>query len=477
MLLLAAAPSLTYHSFADEHDTNPDGDSQPEEDYDDGEYYEDSSSEQDEASPFDDVVTISEEEIVTVNALANDRAYFGWDTPLEIMEANQPEYGVAIVNSDNTITYSPSQIPLPSGYEKVDVIEYTATADGLSAYTGTITIWIQQVNDAPVALSANYTINENVQTVFYLAAHDEDNDSVTYEIISTTQFGTSEVDPYSGMVIYTPLCEFSGKELLTFQVSDGRLTSEIGWVEITVLEIGGEKSCVPASDEDYEDEDVEDDEPDDSEELSATEHNPPSADAGSDLAVLAGDTVVLDGSQSYDEDGDPITYSWSQISGPAVTLDGPDSPLASFTAPSEDSETTMSFELTVSDGLYNDSASVTVTVVPISFDLIPHVYPNVIDLGEPDAEIPVAIFGSSALDVSSAIDEDLLALGPDQAPAIWFEHVDSNGDGLDDHISYYRTGDLGLTPGEKSVCFTGSVEGQSGSAIEFNKCWTVKVKA
>ena len=46
----------------------------------------------------------------------------------------------------------------------------------------------------------------------------------------------------------------------------------------------------------------------------------PIADAGTDQSVNSGVAVTLDGTGSYDENGDTLTYSWAKTSGPAVSL-------------------------------------------------------------------------------------------------------------------------------------------------------------
>lgn len=65
--------------------------------------------------------------------------------------------------------------------------------------------------------------------------------------------------------------------------------------------------------------------------VNAPANRVPRADAGQDQTVTAGDTVALDGSASSDPDGDPLSYTWSQVQGPvSVTLQGANTAQASF---------------------------------------------------------------------------------------------------------------------------------------------------
>jgi hypothetical protein len=70
--------------------------------------------------------------------------------------------------------------------------------------------------------------------------------------------------------------------------------------------------------------------------------------------------VVLDGMASFDPDGDPLTYSWTQTAGPSVILTGANTSTPSFTAPPITSQTTLTFQLTVSDGVFSNSDTVDV---------------------------------------------------------------------------------------------------------------------
>jgi hypothetical protein len=74
--------------------------------------------------------------------------------------------------------------------------------------------------------------------------------------------------------------------------------------------------------------------------------------------------VVLDGTASFDPDGDALTYAWTQTAGSSVTLTGANTPTASFTAPPITSQATLTFQLTVSDGVFSNSDTVDVVDAP-----------------------------------------------------------------------------------------------------------------
>jgi len=88
----------------------------------------------------------------------------------------------------------------------------------------------------------------------------------------------------------------------------------------------------------------------------------PIANAGVNQTVVAGNLVALTGS-GLDSDGTVDVYSWSQISGPAITLTGTSAATLNFTAPAVSADTQFVFRLTVIDNLASiATADVTVIV-------------------------------------------------------------------------------------------------------------------
>ncbi|WP_020562099.1 tannase/feruloyl esterase family alpha/beta hydrolase [Methylosarcina fibrata] len=86
----------------------------------------------------------------------------------------------------------------------------------------------------------------------------------------------------------------------------------------------------------------------------------PKAEAGKKQKVTVGAEVRLDGSASVDADTgpSPLTYRWTQISGPAIILNGADTATPNFTPTAKGS---YKFSLTVNDGAI-DSKTDKVTV-------------------------------------------------------------------------------------------------------------------
>ena len=92
----------------------------------------------------------------------------------------------------------------------------------------------------------------------------------------------------------------------------------------------------------------------------------PIANAGPSLTVQPSSNVVLDGTKSYDSNGDPLQFLWIQLAGgPTVPMLNNATATPSFIAPVVTDTTVLTFQLIVDDG-QTDSVPVSthVTVQP-----------------------------------------------------------------------------------------------------------------
>lgn len=117
----------------------------------------------------------------------------------------------------------------------------------------------------------------------------------------------------------------------------------------------------------------------------------PTANAGADALIAPGASIALDGSASSDGDGDALTYAWSQVSGPSVSLTGANTANASFTAPpATTANQTLGFQLTVDDGFGGAATDI------VEFTIGPNATPTV------NAGPDQTVSGSSAVTLAGS---------------------------------------------------------------------------
>ena len=124
----------------------------------------------------------------------------------------------------------------------------------------------------------------------------------------------------------------------------------------------------------------------------------PVAAAGPDQVGVEDGTIMLDGSASYDPDGDPITFAWEQVSGPVVALSSTASSQTSFTA--EEGQT-YHFRLTVKDaydGVGTDGVMVSTADSQITIESF-NAEPLHIRIGE-KATLAWDVFNATEVEIS-----------------------------------------------------------------------------
>jgi hypothetical protein len=199
-----------------------------------------------------------------------------------------------------------------------------ACSDGHQKSTDTVNVVIKNV--APtVDAGADRTINVGSQITLHASGADSNEDTLSYTWTKVSGPSVSLPGLNQQDITFTPTN--AGQYTFSVKCSDGVNTSSADQVVVTV---------------------------------NAT-NSAPTANAGLDQDVNVGALVKLDASGSSDPDGDTLSYTWSQVSGPSVTLSGASTVNATFTASAVG---TYVFRLVVSDGKVSSTADqVTVRVV------------------------------------------------------------------------------------------------------------------
>jgi cysteine-rich repeat protein len=169
--------------------------------------------------------------LASVDVLANDTGL--GDGSLVVTITVAPTHGVAVVNGDNTIRYTPT-----TNYAGADTLTYqVADGDGDVA-TAALGLTVNAVNDAPVAVAQSVVTGRNAAKVITLTATDVDSASVTFALGTGPTHGTLgaivSAGPLSATVTYTPALNSLGADSFTFTANDGALTSAVATVGLDV---------------------------------------------------------------------------------------------------------------------------------------------------------------------------------------------------------------------------------------------------
>jgi large repetitive protein len=149
---------------------------------------------------------------------------------LNFAVGDAPQHGAVTMNPDGTFSY----VPNPD-FNGTDSFTYTVSDGNGGTTTGTVTLSVAAVNDAPVTSGGEATIAEDGSVTGQLVASDVDGDAITFGLAQNgaPTNGTVAVNP-DGSYSYTPNPNFAGTDSFTYQVSDGNGGTTLGTITVTV---------------------------------------------------------------------------------------------------------------------------------------------------------------------------------------------------------------------------------------------------
>jgi hypothetical protein len=209
----------------------------------------------------DDSYTFDEDETQLLPVLDNDDN--GADNETEGISINaivtSPQFGtLTIVSGGQQFEYIPD-----TNFYGTDSFTYTIIDDlgGVSAAAATVSLTVENVNDAPTASSKSYTVDEDSNGAADAANQfdvtlgdvpgtpgdysDDDGDSITlvaagldngtFQDGVTQQGGTVAV--VAGEVQYTPPAEYFGPDQFTYTIEDSQGLRDSATINVTVSEV------------------------------------------------------------------------------------------------------------------------------------------------------------------------------------------------------------------------------------------------
>jgi|GEM_PF-2112491 len=175
-----------------------------------------------------DTVQTNEDTPVIINILSNDN-----DVDNDILTVTDVHTitpgGMVSINRDNTLTFVPV-----SNFNGEVSLSYTVNDNHGSIVDAFVTVIINAINDLPVLVDHQTTTEQEVEVKIdaLVGAYDLDGDSLNITA-STALNGTVTFDD-SQTVTYQPASNFSGEDIISYSVSDGKGGVTIAMITVFV---------------------------------------------------------------------------------------------------------------------------------------------------------------------------------------------------------------------------------------------------
>ncbi|WP_447400047.1 Ig-like domain-containing protein [Vibrio harveyi] len=294
----------------------------------------------------DDSVLTDEDASVSIDVLANDQD--ADSDSLSIESATVPAEQGTVEIIDGKLIFTPAE-----DFNGEATVTYVVT-DGALTDEATVTVTVNPINDAPVAVNDAVSTDEDTAVTIDVLANDSDpeNDQLTITNASVpAEQGTVAI--VDGKLVFTPAENFNGDATISYTISDGQLTDD-ATVAVTVNPVNDAPVAVNDT-------------------VSTDE------DTAVTIDVLANDS---------DPENDQLTITNASVPAEQGTVTIVDGKLVFTPAENFNGDATISY--TISDGQLSDDATVAVTVNPVN-------------------DAPVAVNDTVSTDEDTAVTIDVLA--------------------------------------------------------------------
>ena len=183
-----------------------------------------------------DSVTTQEDTAVVVDVLSNDTD--GDGEPLTLLSASGATRGTVSVETAGADAGRVRYVPTANAVGS-DTFSYSVGDTRNGTASGTVTVTITAVNDAPVTANDSATGTEDAPIVVNVIANDTDSDGDSLSVTSVTQATKGSVTVVAegasaGSLTYSPQANFFGSDSFAYTVEDGHGGTATGIVTVTV---------------------------------------------------------------------------------------------------------------------------------------------------------------------------------------------------------------------------------------------------
>ena len=175
------------------------------------------------------VETLEDTSIIQLDVLANVTDIDG--DALTLVSVESEAGGTITVNEGGTINYAPAE-----NYFGSDTLTYVATDPAGASVTGSISIDIIAVNDAPVVVGETIVTDEDtaVDNIVVLTNDsDIEGDALSVTEASSVNGGAVTINE-DGTLNYSPPANFNGTDTIEYTVTDAGGAASVGAVLVTV---------------------------------------------------------------------------------------------------------------------------------------------------------------------------------------------------------------------------------------------------